>query len=102
MAVSAKRQLQFWGIAFAVFVLVLWLLGATLLPFLLGAALAYFLDPLADRLERLGLNRVAATSVIAVGAVLVARAVRCVLGGAGADRAARRRWWRPRPTTSPA
>ena len=70
MAVSAKRQLQFWGIAFAVFVLVLWLLGSTLLPFLLGAGLAYFLDPLADRLERLGLNRVAATSVIAVVAVV--------------------------------
>ena len=45
MAVSARRQLQFWGIGFAVFVLVLWLLGATLLPFLLGAGLAYFLDP---------------------------------------------------------
>ena len=59
MAVSAERQLQFWGIGFAVFVLVLWLLGATLLPFLLGAALAYFLDPVADRLERLGLSRVA-------------------------------------------
>ena len=58
MAVSANRQLRFWGIAFAVLVLVLWLLGSTLLPFLLGAAIAYFLDPVADRLERLGLNRV--------------------------------------------
>ena len=32
--------------------------GSTLLPFLLGAAIAYFLDPIADRLERLGLSRV--------------------------------------------
>jgi len=71
MAVSADRQLRFWGIAFAVLVLVLWLLGSTLLPFLLGAAVAYFLDPVADRLQRLGLNRVAATSVIAVTAILV-------------------------------
>jgi predicted PurR-regulated permease PerM len=71
MAVSADRQLRFWGIGFAVFVAMLWLLGSTLLPFLLGAALAYFLDPVADRLERLGLSRVVATGVIAVTALLV-------------------------------
>jgi predicted PurR-regulated permease PerM len=70
MAVDARRQLQFWGIGFAVFVAVLWLLGSTLLPFLLGAALAYFLDPLADSLQRLGLSRVLATAVIATIAVL--------------------------------
>lgn len=71
MAVRPRRQLQFWGIALAVFVLVLWLLGATLLPFLLGAALAYFLDPLADRLQRLGMSRGIATSIIAISVVLV-------------------------------
>lgn len=71
MAVDANRQLRFWGIGFAVLVAALWLLGHTLLPFLLGAALAYFLDPIADRLERLGLNRVWATAVIAL-TVLVA------------------------------
>ncbi len=71
MAVSARQQLRFWGIAFAVLIAVLWLLGGTLLPFLLGAAIAYFLDPLADRLERLGMNRLVATTVIAVVGVLV-------------------------------
>jgi predicted PurR-regulated permease PerM len=71
MAVNQRRHLQFWGLSFLVVVLVLWLLGATLLPFLMGAGLAYFLDPLADRLQRLGLNRVAATIVIAVTAILV-------------------------------
>jgi len=71
MAVTAGRQLRFWGIAFAVFVLAMWLLGSTLLPFLLGAGIAYFLDPLADRLQRLGLSRVWATAVIAVTAILV-------------------------------
>jgi predicted PurR-regulated permease PerM len=70
MAVSARRQFWFWGIAFAVFVLALWILGATLLPFLLGAGVAYFLDPLADRLERLGLNRLAATVVIAATGIV--------------------------------
>ena len=100
MAVDPKRQLQFWGIGLAIFVLVLWLLGSTLLPFLLGAALAYFLDPLADRLERLGLSRTLATAVIAISSVLVF-VLALVLARAGADRADFRRWsWRC-PTISP-
>ncbi len=75
MAVNAKTQLRFWGIAFAVLILVLWLLGGTLLPFLLGAGIAYFLDPIADRLQRLGMSRIVATSVIAVVGVLVLVAI---------------------------
>lgn len=74
MAVSARRQAQFWGFGLLALVLVLWLLGSTLLPFLLGAAMAYFLDPIADRLEDLGLSRVIATSVIAITAVLACAA----------------------------
>jgi predicted PurR-regulated permease PerM len=70
MAVSPRRQLQFWGITLAVLVAALWLLGGTLLPFIAGAAIAYFLDPVADRLERMGLGRVWATTLIAVVAVL--------------------------------
>ena len=75
MAVSAKQQLRFWGIAFAVLILVLWLLGGTLLPFLLGAGIAYFLDPLADRIERLGVSRLVATTLMAVVGVLVLIAI---------------------------
>lgn len=71
MAVPPKRQLRFWGVGFAVFALALWLLGGTLAPFIAGAAIAYFLDPIADRLVRLGLSRTLATSVICVGVVLV-------------------------------
>lgn len=71
MAVSPKRQLQFWGIGFAIFAATLWLLGGTLLPFLAGAAIAYFLDPVADRLERLGLSRALAVAVIGVSVMLV-------------------------------
>jgi predicted PurR-regulated permease PerM len=41
-----------------------------MLPFLVGGAIAYFLDPVADRLERLGMNRVAATSLISVLALV--------------------------------
>lgn len=53
--------------------LVLWLVvrqaGGVLTPFVLGLAVAYFLDPLADRLERLGLSRAWAITVIALGFV---------------------------------
>ncbi|MEX0365866.1 MAG: AI-2E family transporter [Ruegeria sp.] len=69
MALPVKDQLRYWGIVTAVFIFVLWLLGDVLLPFVIGAAIAYFLDPVADRLERLGLSRVAATALITVVAV---------------------------------
>ena len=49
-------------------------LSEILLPFVLGFTLAYFLDPLADRLERLRLPRLVATNVItfAFGFVVLA------------------------------
>ena len=71
MALPVRDQLKYWGIAMAVFVLALWVLGDVLLPFVLGGAIAYFLDPVADRLERMGLSRVAATAVITVMGVLI-------------------------------
>ena len=45
--------------------------GDVLLPFVLGGAVAYFLDPLADRLERMGASRALATGIITVCAVLI-------------------------------
>lgn len=71
MALPTSHQLRYWGIAAAVFLLLLWLLGNVLLPFIVGGAIAYFLDPLADRLERLGMSRVAATTVISLVALLL-------------------------------
>lgn len=71
MSLSARDQLKYWGIAALVFAVVLWFLGDVLLPFVLGMAIAYLLDPVADRLQRWGLSRGAATAVITVGAILV-------------------------------
>lgn len=71
MALPVREQLKYWGIAAAVFLLLLWFLGNVLLPFLVGGAIAYFLDPIADRLERLGLSRAAATSVITLVMILI-------------------------------
>jgi predicted PurR-regulated permease PerM len=71
---TIQRQAGFWLIALAVFIAMLWLLQDILLPFIAGFVLAYFLDPVADRLERLGLPRLVATTLIlalAVAAVVI-------------------------------
>lgn len=59
-----RRQAMFWTCTAAIFLLFLVIFSPFLLPFVAGLALAYFLDPVADRLERLGLSRLAATIVI--------------------------------------
>ncbi|HMS95798.1 MAG TPA: AI-2E family transporter, partial [Tabrizicola sp.] len=71
MALPIRDQFRYWSIALAVFLVLLWFLGNVLLPFVVGGAIAYFLDPLADRLERMGLSRTAATSVISLIAVIL-------------------------------
>ncbi len=49
----------------------LYVLRDVLLPFVAGAALAYLLDPVADRLQRLGLGRLGATILILTVFVLL-------------------------------
>ena len=71
MALPVKDQLRYWGIATAVLLFVLWALGDVILPFVVGGAIAYFLDPVADRLQRAGLGRAAATTLISLLALLV-------------------------------
>jgi len=63
---TAQRQAIFWLAALTALILFLWLFSGILLPFLIGMALAYFLDPVADWLERRGLNRLIATLAILV------------------------------------
>ena len=72
MALPVRQQLLYWGIAAAVFFVLLWAIGDVMLPFLVGGAIAYFLDPIADRLERAGLSRVGATVTISHFVLLVA------------------------------
>ena len=71
MALPIKQQLKYWGVASAIFFVVLWVLGDVILPFILGAAIAYFLDPVADRLEALGCSRAIATAIITISALLI-------------------------------
>jgi predicted PurR-regulated permease PerM len=68
---SPERQFRYWAIGLAVFLLTLWLLSPILLPFVAGMAIAYFFDPVCDRLERWGLSRTMATVVVTLLFVVV-------------------------------
>lgn len=71
MALPVRDQMKYWGLAMAALLLALWFLGHVMLPFLVGGAIAYFMDPVADRLEHAGLSRAAATGTISVLALLL-------------------------------
>ncbi|HLB07750.1 MAG TPA: AI-2E family transporter [Alphaproteobacteria bacterium] len=57
-------RIGFWVALLVVALLALTFLGQVLMPFLAGLAVAYFLDPVVDRLERWGLSRTLATSLV--------------------------------------
>ncbi len=61
---SKDRKIVIWVMGVGAFILLLHLLSSMLLPFVVGMAIAYFLDPVADRLEENGLSRTAATCSI--------------------------------------
>ncbi|RRH93533.1 AI-2E family transporter [Mesorhizobium tamadayense] len=66
-----RRQVAFWLIAAVLMALFLYVFSGILLPFVAGMVLAYFLDPVADRLQRLGLSRLMATVVILIAFIVV-------------------------------
>ena len=65
MTSDTSRRWQMLAIA-AVIVYLLWLLAPVLMPFAIAAMLAYLGDPLADRLERMGLNRTLSATIVFV------------------------------------
>jgi predicted PurR-regulated permease PerM len=68
---NVERQVRFWLIGLAVALVALYLLRGVLLPFVAGMAVAYLLDPICDRLERWGLSRTLATTVLTVLFLLI-------------------------------
>ncbi|MBR9862578.1 MAG: AI-2E family transporter [Rhodobacteraceae bacterium] len=80
MALSANEQVRYWGIGLVLVLVAMWLLGNVLLPFITGMTIAYFLDPVADRLERAGASRAVATTLITLTAMLVILLLVIVLG----------------------
>jgi predicted PurR-regulated permease PerM len=74
-----ERHIVFWIAALLVFAGLLWLLSPVLLPFVVGMALAYLLDPLATRLTKRGLSRLVAALVILAAFVLAVAALSLVV-----------------------
>lgn len=69
---GVERQIFFWLAAAFLLALAIALVKDVLLPFVAGIVLAYFLNPLVDKLSALGLNRVLASALIVVaGGVIV-------------------------------
>lgn len=70
MATQVKGTYVFWVAALVLALAAMFLFGDILLPFGVGLILAYILDPLADRVERLGFSRGYATLIIFGGLIL--------------------------------
>ena len=58
------RQAVFWAAAVAIVVALVSYLNAALLPFVLGAVIAYFLDPIVGKLQRVGFGRTLASVLV--------------------------------------
>ncbi|MCW9035756.1 MAG: AI-2E family transporter [Rhodospirillales bacterium] len=64
---TTGRKVSFWLIGIGLFIVALVVLRSVLMPFVVGMAIAYFLDPVADKLEEKGLSRTLATAVLTIG-----------------------------------
>lgn len=64
---SVLRERWVWYAAGLGGLVVLWLLGPILTPFVIGAGLAYLGDPIVDRLQRWGLSRTAGVVAVFLG-----------------------------------
>jgi predicted PurR-regulated permease PerM len=69
--VSVGRQIGFWIAALVGFLVFLYVFSGILLPFVAGLILAYLLDPVADRIERLGINRLIAVLIILAAFIVI-------------------------------
>jgi len=61
---SKEKQILIWVVGLALFGALLSALSGVLMPFVAGMAVAYFLDPVADKLEEWGASRAFATLLI--------------------------------------
>ncbi|MFG1377563.1 AI-2E family transporter [Xanthobacter autotrophicus] len=69
-AIPVRFQMRFWVTALILTAISLWLLSGILLPFVAGIVLAYFLNPVVARLERIGVARTLSALVV-VGIMLL-------------------------------
>jgi len=76
---NVRRQALFWLGTLAFFILCLIIFSDIMLPFVAGLALAYFLNPIVEFLEKIGLARVWATCAIVLALVVILVLVLVVL-----------------------
>ena len=77
---TVRRDLSIWLVLLVGLLAILWLLSGILLPFVLGMAIAYVVDPLVVWLERRGLSRGAAAGLL-VGSSFAASIVTMLVVG---------------------
>ena len=70
--VTKNERLIFWIILLGISVGSIFILRDVLLPFVAGMAIAYFLDPLVDRLEKLNWHRALCTAIVLIGFFVLA------------------------------
>jgi len=68
---SGRTYVLVWLGIFAGLIIILVLLRDILLPFVIAMAVAYLLDPVADKLERWGMSRTLATTILTVAFLIV-------------------------------
>jgi len=76
---TAERQFRVWLIGLVVLLVALYFLRGILLPFVAGMAVAYFLDPLCDRIEKMGCSRTWATTIVTALFVMAVAALAAIL-----------------------
>ncbi|EJF90150.1 AI-2E family transporter [Bartonella melophagi] len=68
---SMKKQIFFWLGTLIFFVIFMFVFGSVLLPFVAGIVLAYFLNPIVQLLEKVGICRVFGTILITLFIVII-------------------------------
>jgi len=68
---TLRNQVLIWIAFLVVLVLMLWLFRGVLLPFVIGAALAYLLNPLVNQLQRWHFSRGWATAVVLLSVITI-------------------------------
>lgn len=75
--INSKNQKKFyvnpymWFVIFFVFFYLLYVLRSVLMPFVAGILLAYLLDPMVDKLQKLKISRTVATLIVCFMTVLI-------------------------------
>ncbi|WP_198934316.1 AI-2E family transporter [Bartonella sp. AR 15-3] len=66
-----KKQIFFWLGTLIFFVIFMFIFGSILFPFIAGIVLAYFLNPIVQIFERIGIHRVFGTVLITLSIIII-------------------------------